>query len=105
MPGSSVSDTSLWFSISAKIVGGFLAFVSGVITATWVVANKLNGYEKRLETVEESQDRCQVQTLGEIKASLSRMENKFDAFPEIIDLKLARTQERIDNLMLYKKEE
>ena len=105
MPGSSIPDTSLWISITAKIVGGFLAFVSGVITATWVVANKLNGYEKRLETVEESQDRCQVETLVEIKASLFRMEDKFDTFPDVMDSKLDRTHKRIDDLMLHQKED
>jgi len=101
MPDHTVADTSLLLSIAIKVCGLFLAFVSGVITATWVVANKLNGYDDRLRFVESAQAKCQNETLGEIKQNLERINTKLDDIPGVIDDKLNRTHKRIDDLILH----
>lgn len=65
-------------SLAAKIVGLFAAFVGGIVTATWAVASKINGFDSRLCAVEKSHG----------------------AVAKRIDGKLDRLHERIDEILL-----
>lgn len=84
MPISS-DETNLFLSVGLKIVGWFLSFVAGIVTATWVVASKVKGFDDRLRSVEEAQTNCQSNIIGRI------------------DSKLDRLHERIDDVLLYSK--
>ena len=65
-------------SLAAKIAGMFAAFIGGIVTATWAVASKINGFDSRLCAVEKSH--------GEVAKR--------------IDGKLDRLHERIDEILL-----
>lgn len=67
-----------WASLATKIAGLFAAFVGGIVTATWAVASKVNGFNSRLIAVEKSH--CEAATR--------------------IDGKLDRLHERIDEILL-----
>ena len=98
MPLTPDESNKAFYIIGLKIVGVFLSFVGGIVTATWMVAGKVKGMEDRLEKVESTQNRCQVETLGEIKDGINKLNLKIDSIPEQLDNKLGRTHERIDEL-------
>jgi hypothetical protein len=64
--------------LGLKIAGVFLSFVGGIVTATWVVANKLRGYDDRLKTIEEAHVKCQNVTLAKIDQKLDRIHERID---------------------------
>lgn len=64
--------------IILKIGGVFLSFVGGVVTATWVVANKLRGYDDRLTHIESTQAKCQGTVLTQIDKKLDRIHERID---------------------------
>jgi hypothetical protein len=64
--------------LGLKIAGVFLSFVGGIVTATWVVANKLRGYDDRLKSVESAQKTCQGITLVKIDQKLDRIHERID---------------------------
>ena len=98
MPLTPDENTRVFYIIGLKIAGIFLSFVGGVVTATWIVAGRVKGMENRLEKVEATQNKCQVETLGEIKKGIGTLNNKIDLIPDHLDMKLGRTHERIDEL-------
>ena len=67
--------------LGIKIAGFFLSFVGGIVAATWVVANKLNGYDKKFTTTD-----------LRIKAT--------EEFQDKVDAKLDRLHERIDEVLI-----
>ena len=69
---------SEWLSIGAKIGGLFLAFVSGIITATWAIARKVGGFDDRIKA----------------------LEDHYNGQNEKIDRKLDRLHARIDEVIL-----
>jgi hypothetical protein len=78
-------ETSLFFTFGLKVLGWFMSFVAGIVTATWVVASKVKGFDDRLRSVEAAQTNCQNNIIGRI------------------DSKLDRLHERIDDVLLYSK--
>ena len=72
------TETNLFFSIGVKIACFFLSFVGGIVTATWVVAGKVKGFEDRLVAVETAQLNCQKNTLGNIDKKLDRIHERID---------------------------
>jgi hypothetical protein len=77
--------------IGLKIAGVFLSFVGGIVTATWVVANKLRGYDDRLSTIEAAHKACQ-------NGTLVRIDEKLDKIHERIDEILLRDRHERHNL-------
>ena len=81
-----------------KLIAVLVAFISGVVTATWIVARKFQAYDTRLVCVESDHQRCQGSG-----GSLDRMEQKFDVFAqnleESIDRKFDRVHSRIDEVL------
>jgi len=71
-------ETSFITGIVIKIAGGFIAFISGVVTATWVVAGKIKGFDDRLLSVEKAQEKCQGQTLVNIDQKLGTIHRRID---------------------------
>lgn len=67
-----------WLSIGAKIGSLFLSFVGGIITATWVIARKVGGFDDRIKA----------------------LESQYRAQSDKIDKKLDRLHERIDDMIL-----
>ena len=94
------SDPNYFVSLGLKITALFMSFVSGIVAATWAIASKIKGFDDRLVSVELSQKTCQVETLGEIKRSLEKINGKLDNIPDVIDGKLARSHARIDEVIL-----
>lgn len=72
----------------AKIIGGILSFVAGIVIAAWTLGYKLKGYEDRLSTVEEFQKKCAGNTLEKI-------DNKIDW---IIQEGLPAVHSRVDSI-------
>ena len=95
----------IWVTIGIKIAGFFVSFVGGIVTATWIVSSKVGGFDRRVSSIEKSQTRCQVETLGEIKLSLAKINSKLDSIPDIMDRKLTHTHSRIDDLLLRRKDD
>jgi len=49
MPGSiSPEEATVWMKIVGMVAGGFVCFVSGIISATCIVLNKVNGFDKEI---------------------------------------------------------
>lgn len=96
MPTS--NDPNILLSLTLKILAGFGAFISGMVATVWAVSGKINGFSSRLEAIEVVQHKCQRETLGEIKTSLDKINDKIDAIPDVIDGKLSRAHHRIDSL-------
>lgn len=71
-------DTGFLTELGIKIAGIFLTFISGVVTATWVVSGKIRGFDLRLKGVEEAQKSCQGGTLVRIDAKLDRIHERID---------------------------
>ena len=95
MPIQPSEDTSYIIEIVAKIVGVFLSFVGGIVTATWVVRGKIQGFDDRLKNVETVQMKCQGHTLVQIDNKLKDIDDK-------LDNKLDRIHERIDEVLMQK---
>lgn len=93
-------ETSFFLSLGMKIAGLGLSFVAGIVTATWVVATKVKGFDDRLRDIESVQDKCPGKTLAGIDA-------KIEAIPERIEAKMDgkfdRVHERIDEILLRDK--
>jgi len=49
-------EATSWLKIVGIVVGGFFTFISGVVTATIVVVNKVNGFEKDINSLESSKE-------------------------------------------------
>jgi hypothetical protein len=94
-PTPQPDETSIIAEWAIKIGGAFAAFVGGIVSATWAVANKIKGFSDRLEMVEKTQTRCQVEVLAKIA-------DKLDTLPERIEAKMDgrfdRIHERIDDM-------
>ena len=79
-----------------KIAGAFLAFVGGIVSATWAVASKVKGYDDRLTVVETNQSKCKSETLANLA-------DKLDALPDRIEAKmeprLKHIHDRIDDIV------
>jgi len=86
MPIQPSEETNFVIGIVAKVVGFFMTFVGGVVTATWVVAGKVKGFDDRLSSVE-----------GRVKVS--------EEFQVKVDQKLDRIHDRIDDILLKGKDE
>jgi len=102
MPITPDESNKVFYLVGLKIAGVFLSFVGGIVTATWVVAGKVKGMEDRLGKVEATQNRCQIETLGEIKDGIKELNLKIDSIPDQLDKKLGRTHDRIDDLFKNK---
>lgn len=68
-----------------KIGAIFVTFVSGIVTATWLVADRLHGFEKRiaesdaaLKHVADAQTACRTVTLAKIDEKLDRIHERID---------------------------
>ena len=47
------SDDASWYTqVFGLVAGGFVCFVGGIVSATWVVASKVMGFEARMVNVE-----------------------------------------------------
>jgi hypothetical protein len=81
-----------------KLIAMLFAFVSGVVTATWIVAKKFQTFDARLAYVENDHQRCQGSG-----GALDRMEQKLDALTQnledSIDRKFERVHSRIDEVL------
>lgn len=70
--------TSFFLEWGIKIAGFFITFVSGIVTATWIVAGKMRDIDNRLQGVESAQKSCQGGTLVRIDAKLDRIHERID---------------------------
>lgn len=96
-PTPQPDETSLIAEWAWKMVGVFVAFVGGIVSATWAVASKVRGYDDRLKVVETTQGKCQAETLKGISDKLDSLPDKID---KKMDEKLIRIHERIDEALL-----
>jgi hypothetical protein len=100
-PTPQPEETSIIAEWAWKIAAAFMAFVGGIVAATWAVASKVQGYDDRLKVVETTQVKCQSETLKGIA-------DKLDELPEKIEKKMEagfyRVHERIDELWSGKNE-
>ena len=83
-----------------KIAGVFVAFVGGIVSATWAVATKVRGYDDRLKVVETSQTKCQSETIKGISEKLDELPDRIEAKMEA---RFSRIHERIDEALLGKR--
>ena len=70
---------------AAKIGSMFLAFVAGIVTATWTVASKVKGYDIQIQTLQEE--------LAKMAAERTNMQAQ-------INRKLDKLHSRIDDILL-----
>jgi len=71
-------ETGVVIGLAMKVGSLFLTFISGVVTATWVVAGKIKGFDDRLKSVEKAQTTCQGVTLVKIDGKLDRIHERID---------------------------
>ena len=103
-PTPQPDETSLIAEWAWKIAGVFVAFVGGIISATWAIAGKVHGFEKslsensvRLDTVEKAQTRCQAETLAKLADKMDELPGKIE---EKMEARFNRIHERIDEALL-----
>lgn len=72
--------------IAGWLIGWLVTFVTGVVTATWIVSRRVQKFEDRLETLEMEHKECQGKD-----GALQQIGTKLDA-------KLDRVHERIDDI-------
>lgn len=101
-PSPPIDDTTnIIMEWALKAVAAFLAFVGGIVSATWAIASKVRGYESRMTVLETAHRQCQSETL-------KGLVDKLDDLPDRIEAKMEsrfdRIHERIDDALMRGKE-
>lgn len=68
------SEATPWFELGWKVGGYFFAFVGGIVSATWVIAKKVSGYDARIEALEKGQE----DVASKIDGKLDRLHQRID---------------------------
>lgn len=100
MPQVSGEEMSYITNLFLKALAVIGTFLSGVVTTVWVVARKFQGFEDRLTAVEQSQAKCQGQTLVKISEKIEAIPQQIE---EKMDKRFERVHERFDEFLLRKK--
>ena len=74
VPVPDPSEATPWLEFGWKLAGYFFAFVGGIVSATWVIAKKVNGYDARIEALEKGQEGI----AGKIDGKLDRLHQRID---------------------------
>lgn len=90
-------ETGRILTWTVKVVSLGISFLGGVVTATWIVATKVKGFDDRLQAIESVQTQCPGKTLVGIDEQIDALPGKIDAK---IEEKLNRIHERIDEILL-----
>lgn len=103
-PTPQPDETSLIAEWAWKIAGVFVAFVGGIVSATWAIAGRVHGFEKslsensvRLDAVEKAQSKCQAETLVKLADKMDELPGKIE---EKMEARFNRIHERIDEALL-----
>lgn len=78
VPTPTTEEAKFFVELGGKIAGVFIAFVAGIVSATWAIASRVKGYEKRLESIEEIQKTCPGKSLANIDEKLDRLHERID---------------------------
>lgn len=71
-------ESSYLMAIALKVFGVILSFLTGVVTATWIVASRVKGFNDRLSAVEAIQRECPGKSLVRIDEKLDRLHERID---------------------------
>ena len=100
-------ETRVLFSWGMKVLGYGGSFISGVVTATWIVATKVKGFETlqrdldlRLSTVEGFQKHCPGKAMAGIDQQIADLPDRIE---QKMEKKFERVHERIDEILLHGK--
>lgn len=93
-------ETSVLLSWLLKIIGMLLSFIGGVVTATWIVATKVKGFDDRLRVIESIQRDCPGKAMAGLDEQLAKLPDKIE---EKMEKKFERVHERIDEVLLHGK--
>jgi len=100
-------ETRVLLSWGMKILGYGASFIGGVVTATWIVATKVKGYETsqrdldlRLSTVEGFQKECPGKAMAGIDRQIAALPDRIE---QKMEKKFERVHERIDEILLHGK--
>lgn len=101
MPISS-DDASWWTQLAGLIAGGFSCFVGGIVSATWLVARKVHGFEARLVALEVASDKDLPVTCATNKALIlaevqADLQGVVDHFHQTWGVELAGAREQRRN--------
>lgn len=100
-------ETRVLLSWGMRLLGYGASFIGGVVTATWIVATKVKGYESsqrdldlRLKAIEGIQKHCPGKSLAGIDRQIADLPDRIE---QKIEKKFERVHERIDEILLHGK--